>query len=126
MKRDIKYFLKEYFLHVLVVLVSGAIYLGGCFQNSLWFDDAYTVGLMNQDFLGVIKWATFDVHPHLYYVMLKIFTLVFGNSLPVMRIFSVIGAVLFVSLGLTHVRRDFGKKIGFWFSFVTAFCASTL
>jgi uncharacterized membrane protein len=114
MKKDIKYFLKEYFLHLLVILVSGAIYLGGCFQNSLWFDDAYTVGLMNQNFLGVIKWATFDVHPHLYYVMLKLFTLVFGNTLPVMRIFSVIGAVLsfrsdsLTSEKISERRSDFG------------------
>ncbi len=117
---------KEYFLHISVLIIGAIVFAGGCFQNSLWFDDAYTVGLVSNDFFDVIKWATFDVHPHLYYVMLKLFTMVFGNSLPVMRLFSAIGAILFASLGLTHIRRDFGKEIGFWFSFVAVFTASTL
>ncbi len=119
-------FLKEYFLHILVLVVGGGIFIGGCFQNSLWFDDSYSVGLVSNDLIDVIKWATFDVHPPLYYIMLKLFTMVFGNSLAVMRIFSAIGAILFASLGITHIRRDFGKKIGFWYTFVTVFSASTL
>lgn len=121
-----KKFFKEYFLHILVLITGSAVFIGGCFQNSLWFDDAYTVGLVSHDFFDVIKWATFDVHPHLYYVMLKLFTMVFGSSLPVMRLFSVIGAILFASLGLTHIKRDFGKKVGFWFSFLAVFTAGTL
>ncbi len=117
---------REYFLHIFVLVAGAVIYAGGCFQNCLWFDDAYTVGLMSHGFFGVIKWAAFDVHPHLYYIMLKLFTMIFGSSLYVMRLFSVLGAVLFASLGFTHFRRDFGKNVGFWFSFCAVFSASTL
>lgn len=121
-----KKLIKEYFLHIFILVIGAVVFAGGCFQNSLWFDDAYTVGLVSNDLFDVIKWATFDVHPHLYYIMLKLFTIVFGSSLPVMRLFSAIGAVLFASLGLTHIKRDFGKKVGFWFSFLAVFTASTL
>lgn len=100
--------------------------VGGCFQNSLWFDESYTFGLMHHSLTDLIRYAAYDVHPHLYYILLKLFTMVFGNTMPVMRLFSVLGAFLFASLGLTHIRRDFGKQIGFWFSFCAMFCASSL
>lgn len=118
--------IKEYLPHAAVLLIGTAVMAGGCFQNSLWFDESYSVGLVQHNLLDVIRYATYDVHPHLYYILLKLFTMVFGNTMPVMRLFSVLGALLFASLGLTHIRRDFGKEIGFWFSFCAMFCASTL
>ncbi len=57
-----------------------------------------------------------DVHPQMYYILLKLFTYVFGNSIVVLRLFSVLGAVLLALLGLTHIRKDFGAKTGIWFS----------
>ncbi len=122
----IKLVFKEYLAHILLLLTGAVILLAGCFQNSLWFDEAYTVGMMSYDGFEGLKWAIFDVHPHLYYFLLRIFTLVFGNSLPVMRVFSAIGALLFAALGFTHIRKDFGKSVGFWFSFCAIFSASTL
>ncbi len=121
-----KFDIKEYLPHILLLIAGAMIMIGGCFQNSLWFDEAYTVGMMSHSLFEGMKWATFDVHPHLYYVGLKLFTMVFGNSLYTMRIFSAIGGILFASLGLTHIRKDFGKEIGFWFSFCAVFSASTL
>ncbi len=121
-----KFNLKKYLPHILLLIAGAMIMISGCFQNSLWFDEAYTVGMMNHSLLQGMKWATYDVHPHLYYVGLKLFTMVFGNSLYTMRIFSAIGGILFATLGLSHIRKDFGKEIGFWFSFCAIFSASTL
>lgn len=118
--------LRENMMHILLLLVGAALYIAVCFHNSLWFDEAYTVGLMNHTFFDMIKWSASDVHPHLYYIMLWLFTHIFGVKLTVMRIFSAIGAILFASLGLTHIKRDFGKKIGFWFSFCAVFSGSML
>lgn len=86
----------------------------------------YTVGLMEHNLVDIIKWSAGDVHPPLYYILLKLFTLIFGKSYYAMRIFSSLGAILFASLGLTHLKRDFGNKLGFWFSFCVLFSASTL
>lgn len=121
MKKDklIKY------AHKLVIAISVLLLTAGVFQNSLWFDEAYTAGLMSHSFMDMMKWAASDVHPHLYYIMLKIFTLIFGTSCTAMRIFSVIGAVLFISVGYTHIRHDFGEKTGFWYSFAAAFMTTT-
>ncbi len=112
--------------HIIMLVLGYAVFIGGCFQNSLWFDEAYSAGMTSHTLPDLIKWATFDVHPHLYYIGLKIFTLIFGNSLVAMRLFSALGAILFVTLGFTHIRKDFGEEIGFWFSFCSIFSASTL
>ena len=117
MENKRKFFDKDNIAHLSVIFIGAILFIGGCFQNSLWYDESYTVGLMCHSLLDSIKWAVYDVHPHLYYVMLKIFTMIFGNTLPAMRIFSSVGAILFVSLGYTHIKHDFGKKVGFWFSF---------
>ena len=126
MKKSVVSFLRKDGAHLLLLVAGAALFIGGCFQNSQWFDEAYTVGLMQHSLSGVLYWATFDVHPHLYYVLLKLFTLLFGRSLPVMRLFSALGAILLASLGYTHLRRDFGKAVGFWFSFCVIFCSQTL
>ncbi len=121
-KSDLKY----YIAHGLLLIVGAIILLAGCFQKNVWFDEAYTIGMMSYDGFEGLKWAIFDVHPHLYYFLLRLFTFIFGRSLIVMRIFSAIGGILFVSLGFTHIRKDFGKSVGFWFSFCGIFSASTL
>lgn len=126
MRKGLPAFLRESGAHLLLLLAGAALFAGGCFQNSQWFDEAFTVGLMQHSLVGVIRWATFDVHPHLYYILLKLFTLVCGTSLPAMRLFSALGALLFASLGYTHLRKDFGRQVGFWFSFCVIFCAQTL
>ncbi len=121
-KTDLKY----YMAHIMLLFAGAVIFLAGCFQNSLWYDEAFTVGMMSYEGFEGLKWAIFDVHPHLYYFLLRLFTFVFGKSLVAMRIFSAIGGILFVSLGFTHIRKDFGKEVGFWFSFCSIFSASTL
>ena len=126
MENKRKFFDKDNIAHLSVIFIGAILFIGGCFQNSLWYDESYTVGLMCHSLLDSIKWAVYDVHPHLYYVMLKIFTMIFGNTLPAMRIFSSVGAILFVSLGYTHIKHDFGKKVGFWFSFCAVFSTMLL
>lgn len=119
-------FLRRHYAHIALLTVGAAVHIAGCFQSSLWFDEAYTVGLMNHSLADMLKWSTNDVHPHLYYIMLWLVTRVFGVKLSVMRLFSALGTMLFASLGLTHIRRDFGKKCGFWFSFCALFSTSML
>lgn len=103
-----------------LLLAGGTLYLAsGAFHTALWFDESYTVGLMNQSFGDMCRIAACDVHPHLYYILLKLFTLIGGNSVIPMRLFSVLGGCVLAFLGYTHIRRDFGSQVGFWFSFFT-------
>jgi uncharacterized membrane protein len=112
--------------HIITLLAGCVVFIGGIFQSSIWFDEAYTIGLVNHSFYDMLRISCYDVHPALYYILLKLFTCIFGTSIPVMRLFSALGAIAFASLGFTHVRKDLGKETGFWFTFVSITFSSIL
>jgi len=110
----------------IIMLVLGATFLtSGAFHSGLWFDESYTVGLISHNLIDMCRIATLDVHPHLYYILLKLFSYIFGSSIISLRLFSVLGSVLLALLGFTHIRKDFGDKTGLWFSFFVLFMPST-
>lgn len=100
----------------------GLILLGFCcllynnyINQTFWYDEAYTIAIMKHSFSEIWKITASDVHPPLYYFMLKAFIGVFGDSLFVMRIFSNLGVIACCLLGLIPIRRLFGEKVAFSF-----------
>lgn len=118
--------------HILLITIGAIFMLAGAFHSNIWFDEAYTVGLVNHNFLDIINIGINDVHPLFYYLFLKIFTIITvwtSNTtinIIAMRIFSVIGMVVLSVLGYTHIRKDFGEKTGLIFSFLISFLPVTL
>ncbi len=113
-------------LHIAVIFVGAIIYITNALFDSVWFDEAYTVGAVSKSLPEMVYLLTYDVHPHLYYILLKVYSLIFGNGVITLRMFSVVFAIASTVLGYTHVRKDFGEKAGFWFSFLLVFSFSTL
>lgn len=106
----------------IAVIVIGIIFVSlGAFHSNLWFDESYSVGLARHSFGEIWSIGGHDVHPILYYWMLRIVYLITGGSIMAYRIFSVIPIALMIVLGYTHIRKDFGEKTGFIFSFLAAF-----
>lgn len=106
----------------IAVIVIGIIFVSlGAFHSNLWFDESYSVGLARHSFGEIWSIGGHDVHPILYYWMLRIVYLITGGSIMAYRIFSVIPIALMIVLGYTHIRKDFGEKTGFIFSFLSAF-----
>ncbi|OGO88394.1 MAG: hypothetical protein A2Y15_01080 [Clostridiales bacterium GWF2_36_10] len=103
-------------LHIAVWLAGTVFLITGAFATCLWFDESYSVGIINHNLLDICLISSGDVHPPLYYVLLKIFTLFFGKSLVSLRMFSILFTSLLAGVGYTHLRKDFGAKIGFWFT----------
>ena len=87
----------------------------------MWFDESYTIALVSHDISEIIRIDSNDVHPVLYYLLLKAVTCIFGNSILVARLFSVSAGILIGILGFTHIRKDFGPKVGLAFSFLMLF-----
>lgn len=103
-------------LHIFV-WIAGTVFLAhGAFNNQLWFDETYSVGLVRHNLWDLIIAGAGDVHPLFYYVVLKLFTYIFGSSLVSLRLFSVLSLSLLAGLGFTHLRKDFGEKVGFWYT----------
>lgn len=105
-------------LHV-IIMILGTIFISlSIFHSNIWFDEAYSVGIANQNFLDIWKVGGHDVHPVLYYWMLRIVNLLTNGSILAYRIFSALGLAILGVLGYTHVRKDFGEKTGIIFSYL--------
>lgn len=108
-------------LHIAVIII-GIIFISlGAFHTNIWFDESYSVAIANHSFSEIWTIGGNDVHPILYYWMLKLISLVFGESLIAYRIFGIIAVAILASLGYTHIRKDFGDKVGILFSFLVLF-----
>ena len=106
----------------IAVIVIGIIFVSlGAFHSNLWFDESYSVGLARHTFGEIWSIGGHDVLPILYYWMLRIVYLMTGGTIMAYRIFSVIPIAIMIILGYTHIRKDFGEKTGFIFSFLSAF-----
>jgi len=112
---------KLFYAHIAVIVFGLAAFAAGAFHGEIWFDEAYTVGAVRNGFADMYAHVTRDVHPPLYYLLLWLWARVFGSGFPALRIFSVLFAAALPLLGFTHLRRDFGERVGFLFSVFTAF-----
>jgi uncharacterized membrane protein len=102
-----------------IILAAIIIYTSGITHESLWCDEAFSANMTEYGFIDIIKNSAADVHPPLYYMLIKVFRTVLGNSEAALRLLSVIGAVGMVGLGAGPVRRLFGNKAAYIYAAVT-------
>jgi len=68
-------------------------------QKNLWFDEVFSWHLTLKSFYEIIIRTSNDIHPPLYYFILKLWNFVFGDSVVSMRILSAIfssAAIFFI------------------------------
>ena len=61
---------------------------------SIWFDEAYSAYLTRYNLADLTHYTAIDVHPPLYYYLLKGWTNLFGNSVAAYRSLSVVLGVI--------------------------------
>lgn len=104
------------------LIIIGIIFISlAAFHSNIWFDESYSVGLARHSFGEIWTIGGNDVHPILYYWLLRIVNLITGGSIIAYRLFSIIPIAIMIVLGYTHIRKDFGEKTGFIFSFLATF-----
>lgn len=111
-------------LHVLIIIIGIIFNAIGIFHTNIWFDECYSVGMANHNFMEIWNIGGHDVHPVLYYWILSIIGGITGGSIIAYRVFSLICIALAGILGFTHIRKDFGEKTGLLFSLFTYFLPS--
>ena len=75
------------------------------------FDESYTMALIRYSFVDIWRITSLDVHPPLYYFMLKSFTFIFGETQLAARVFSWLAVVGIFLLGLFPIRRFWGDGV---------------
>lgn len=108
-------------IHIGIIIVGIIFILISAFHADIWFDESYSVAIAKHNIFDIWNITGNDVHPALYYWMLHFVYLIFGNNVIAFRLFSVLAIVILGILGFTHIRKDFGEKVGILFSFLTYF-----
>ncbi len=94
-----------------------------CFSNDIWYDELFTVGMIEHSYGELIRFTAADVHPPLYYCVTKIFAdlckLVMpgaGTVIPA-KIVSVLPYCILFLYSVTFLRKRFSIFTGGVFLF---------
>ena len=112
---------KNKYIHIGIILLGIVFICLSAFHEDIWFDESYSVAIAKHSFSEIWNITGNDVHPPLYYWMLHIVWMIFGNQNIAFRLFSVMAIAILGVLGYTHIRKDFGEKVGMLFSFLVYF-----
>ncbi len=103
---------KHYRLYFCVLMLCGAgIYTSMLFGTDVWFDEAYTYGMLRNGFFDICRITAADVHPPLYYILLKLFTMPFPDAFLASKIFSLIPLLIIMLIGGIQLEKLFDKKV---------------
>lgn len=79
-------------------------------KASIWFDEAFSAYISHFSFADIAKYTALDVHPPVYYWLLKLWQIPFGSTATSVRSLSLVFAGIAVIFGFLLVRRLFGRK----------------
>ncbi|MCK5459542.1 glycosyltransferase family 39 protein [Candidatus Parcubacteria bacterium] len=82
----------------------------GFYQREFWFDEAFTGILVKLGWCEMFYNIVADVHPPLYYVLLKIWGMLFGFSDIVLRSFSVFLSMLLIAVFYFFAKENIKNK----------------
>jgi mannosyltransferase len=113
-------------LPILILALSICIVLGVEIVNltkiSLWHDESFSALLVKYDFGEMMTRIKMDVHPPLYYIFLRGWNYIFGNSLFSLRFFGVFFSVLaIISLYILVAKGLKNKKLALFSSVLFTF-----
>lgn len=115
-----KTFFDKYYkwLMLAVCTVGMALYLLLCQGDLVWMDEAYTLGMVRRSFTDIWQITALDVHPPLYYFLLKIFSYPFTNEILAGKLFSAVFTVATMLFGGVQLKKLFNGKTGVIFAFL--------
>jgi uncharacterized membrane protein len=109
----------KYLICWVILLTAGFVYLiTGITHETLWYDESYSAAVIKHPIPDVVRLVAGDNHPPLYFILLKIFCMISGQTEFALRLFSVFGVIALASLGMGPVKRIFGKTVGLIYAFI--------
>lgn len=94
----------------MIVVASSAVLIALAFQsNDIWFDETFSLGLARHSVAELISLTARDVHPPLYYVILKAGIALAPNSVALARIISVIPILIILCVSTVFFEKEFSS-----------------
>ncbi|KAA3647914.1 MAG: phospholipid carrier-dependent glycosyltransferase [Chloroflexi bacterium] len=96
----------------IVLLIGLGVRLIGLVSRPIWYDEAFSLLVARGDTLA-FPFAT-DVHPPLYYLLLSFWTALWGDSIAIARLFSIVLSLVVIFLAYQICLILFDKEIAVW------------
>lgn len=115
--KKINAFIEKYYdvIFTAIVIIGTLMYLSLIGGKNVWADEAYTFALIKHNFSELWSITAADVHPPLYYILIKLFTQPFNYNLIVAKIFSIIPYIVIILFGGIQLKKYFSKKTSLLF-----------
>ncbi|MCH5251210.1 MAG: hypothetical protein J1E98_14835 [Lachnospiraceae bacterium] len=114
------------------LIVISLIMLGNsislCLSSDIWYDELFTMGMVEHSYGELINFTARDVHPPLYYIIAKFvldlckLILPSADNIIIVKIVSVVPYFLLLIYAVTFLRKRFGVFV----SGVFMFCILTM
>ena len=102
------------------------LYASLIFNQNVWTDEIFTLKLIQNDFAGIVEGTAADVHPPLYYFLARAALLIFGDSLQVQKLVTILPMSLTLLLGATKVRRQVSDATACFFLWTLGWLPGTM
>lgn len=112
--------LARYFVTPFILLLAAVVRFYHLSGQSLWADEGNSAALAQRSFIEIAGRTAFDIHPPLYYWLLKIWVAIFGPSEIGLRSLSVVLGVATVYLIGVLGTRLFSGRVGRLAAFIAA------
>lgn len=124
-----KIYIKENYLPIIMFIVLSVIETAVIFPimygNCLGYDSSYQYGLTRHTIPEIWRLLPADYSPPFYAIALKLYCMVFGHTLVVMRTFSIFAVVGMLFVAAFPVNTLFNKKTAVYCLIIT-FCSTTM
>jgi len=101
----------------LKILIIASIFLIAIFSRiahslakEFWYDEAFTGILIQQPWKEMIRMIRSDIHPPLYYILLKTWSTVFGYEAFALRAFSIFANIAHLGIFYIFIKKYFSDK----------------
>lgn len=112
---------------IVIMSVGSALRSYDLSARSIWFDESFTWRLIQFPISELISRTAVDVHPPLYYILVKSWAVVFGSSILALRSFSVVCAALSIAGAYLFTAQAFrSKRAGLFAAALLAFSPWTI
>ena len=104
-----------FFIGIIIFAISIILQFIFAFSSDIWVDEAFSIKMIEHSYIEMINLTAIDVHPPLYYIMLKFFcgivTGIFGNVsiITVSKIFSIIPYIILPIILYIKLQNKFKK-----------------
>ncbi|MCL2037405.1 glycosyltransferase family 39 protein [Candidatus Saccharibacteria bacterium] len=115
-----KWFQSHEKLTIFLALFSAVVIYAGfnIWQSgrwSIWFDESFSAFMIRHNFAEIWHYTSLDVNSPLYYFLLKLWSMLFGHDVAMLRSFSILCGLGVIIVGFFLSRKLFGAKTA-WFA----------